>query len=200
MVVFFQRIKIWLLFFSLTSFSLLKGQVKSIQSFNLRNVTGEFWQLDSQTNALGFMVVFTCNHCPFANLYPSRLNAISNQYSNKGVPLIAINSMDSMLYEEEGYIQMQVKAKSEGFQFPYLQDATQEVGAQFGADHTPHAYVIWREGEKWVVKYSGAIDDNGEDSKKAVSYLTAAVDDLLAHRTVKKPRTESFGCRIIYRN
>ncbi len=178
---------------------ILPSKEKSIQSFALRNVDGTIWCLDSQNSAKGFIVIFTCNHCPFASLYPSRFNALQAEFGPRGVPVIAVNSMDSTLYEDEGFVKMQSKAKADGFVFPYLQDASQEVGKQFGAEHTPQCYVIWNENGKYLVKYSGAIDDNGEDAVHAHSFVAAAVNDLLANNPVAQPQTESFGCRIIYR-
>jgi len=179
--------------------SILPPKEKSIQPFALRNVDGTIWCLDSQNSAKGFIVIFTCNHCPFASLYPSRFNALQADFEPKGVPVIAVNSMDSTLYEDEGFVKMQAKAKADGFIFPYLQDASQAVGKQFGAEHTPQCYVIWKENGKFLVKYSGAIDDNGEDAANAHSFVAAAVNDLLANKPVAQPQTESFGCRIIYR-
>ena len=178
---------------------ILPTKEKSIQPFALRNVDGTIWCLDSQNSAKGFIVIFTCNHCPFASLYPSRFNALQAEFAPKGVPVIAVNSMDSALYEDESFVKMQAKAKVDGFVFPYLQDASQAVGKQFGAEHTPQCYVIWKENGKYLVKYSGAIDDNGEDAAKAHSFVAAAVKDLLSNKPVTQPQTESFGCRIIYR-
>ena len=170
-----------------------------IKEFSLQNVDGTTFSLKEQKDAKGFMVVFTCNHCPFAKLYSKRFNDLNTQYKPLGIPLIAINSMDTLVYEEESFAQMQDKAKTEHFNFPYLYDAMQTVGKDFNAEHTPQAYLIWKENNKWLVKYSGAIDDNGEHPELAKSYIANAAEDLLHNRTVAKPVTESFGCRIMYR-
>ena len=172
---------------------------KVIKDFSLQNVDGTMFSLKEQTGAKGFMVVFTCNHCPFAKLYPTRLNVLNAKYKPLGIPLIAVNSMDTLLYEEESFAQMQDKAKAEHFNFPYLYDALQTVGKNFNAEHTPQAYLIWKENGEWVVKYSGAIDDNGEHPELATSFIANAAEDLLHNRAVAKPVTESFGCRIMYR-
>ncbi len=172
---------------------------KVIKDFSLQNVNGTIFSLKEQLAAKGFMVVFTCNHCPFAKLYPARLNALNTKYKPLGVPLIAVNSMDTLVYEEESFAQMQNKAKEEHFNFPYLYDAMQIVGKNFDAEHTPQAYLIWKENNQWVIKYSGAIDDNGEHPELATSFIANAAEDLLHNRAVAKPVTESFGCRIIYR-
>ena len=94
---------------------------------------------------------------------------------------------------------MKLKAKSDKFNFPYLQDAMQVVGKNFEADHTPSAFVIWKENNQWKIKYKGCIDDNGENPQLAKSFISNAVDDLLRGKSVTNPETESFGCKIFYR-
>ncbi len=177
----------------------MNGQIKTVESFALRNVNGQIWSTECNKEVLGFIVVFTCNHCPFASLYPARLNALNEKYTPLKVPLIAINPMDSLLYEEEIFSLMQTKAQLENFNFPYLQDEKQLVSKQFGAEHTPQAFIIWLENGKYVIKYKGAIDDNGEDPAKATPFLANAVNDLLSNRQLDEAATPSFGCRIFYR-
>lgn len=172
---------------------------KTVPDFNLRNVDGQILSLNSNLNAKGYIIVFTCNHCPFAKLYPKRFNDLNSKYAPLGVSLVAINSMDTIVYEDERFELMQAKAKEWQFNFPYLQDATQAVGKSFAANHTPHAFVIWKENSAWVVEYAGAIDDNGEEPEKANSFLAKAVDELLLGKKPSMPETSSFGCRIFYR-
>jgi peroxiredoxin len=171
-----------------------------IPDFSLRNVDGKIVSTTDYKNAKGFIVIFTCNHCPFAKLYTKRMNELSSKYSALNVPLIAINSMDSIIYEDESYSKMKAKSIKDSFQFPYLQDASQTVGKEFGAEHTPTAYVIWKDENQWKIKYKGAIDDNGENPSKANPFIGNAVDELLNNKPVTNPITESFGCRIFYRD
>lgn len=191
------------LFFTLISFKgddeLKSSLGSSVSDFELKNVDGKLVSLKDYKSAKGFIVIFTCNHCPFAKLYTKRYNDLSTKFSKLNVPLLAINSMDTLLYEEESFALMQKKAKHEKFNFPYLSDVTQSVGRQFGANHTPQAYVIWKEDNKWVVKYSGSIDDNGEHPEKAKPLIANAVNELLQNKPVSEPETDSFGCRIFYR-
>ncbi len=172
---------------------------KVIPDFSLRNVDQLIFSTNNNPNVKGYMVVFTCNHCPFAKLYTKRLNELNKKYNVLNVPLIAINSMDSLIYADESFANMQSKAKTDSFQFPYLHDTEQQVAKYFNAKHTPTAYVIWKEENKWIIKYSGAIDDNGENPNIAKPVLANAVDDLLSGTKVKEPKTESFGCAIFYR-
>jgi peroxiredoxin len=202
----FRVLKVVIVLFVWSSFG-FKGEPykqtkhigKSIPDFSLLNVDGRFVSLKNYPNAKGFIIVFTCNHCPFAKLYPERMNALNFKYRDLGIPLLAINSMDTAVYEEESFELMRAKAKREHLNFPYLYDATQTVGKSFGADHTPHAFILWRENEKWIIKYAGAIDDNGEHPELAKSFIETALIELLENKAPSKAETASFGCRIYYR-
>ena len=185
-------------FLALFSFQHADPPEKGIPDFTLLNVDGRMVSTADFPDAKGFAVVFTCNHCPFAKLYTQRFNDLHARYAPLGVPLLAINSMNSLIYEEESFELM--KSRAANFNFPYLQDAAQTVGKSFGAEHTPHAFVIWNENDRWVVKYSGAIDDNGEHPELATPFIANAISELLAGKPVSVPETESFGCRIFYRN
>ena len=200
-----KTVAFFLLLISLYSFS---GNNKApvsligntVNDFSLRNIDNKNISLNDFKNAKGFIIVFTCNHCPFAKLYSERFNALNSKYKSLGVPLLAINSMDTATYDDECFILMQQKASSAKFNFPYLHDALQTVGKSFSAEHTPHAFVIWKEKNNWIIKYSGAIDDNGEHPELATPYIANAVEELLQNKPVSKTETQSFGCKIFYRN
>ncbi len=175
------------------------GQVKekAVADFRLKNVDGRSISLKDYPEAKGFIIVFTCNHCPFAKLYPPRLNELNAKYKALGVPVIAISSTDTVVYEGDSYDKMVAKARDEHFNFPYLMDDMQTVARNFGAQKTPHAYVIWKENGRYVVKYNGAIDDNGAEPEKVTRrYVANAVDELLGGRRVNIPETKSIGCQI----
>ncbi len=178
----------------------LPKQKETILDFSLKNIDGKMISLANYKDAKGFIIVFTCNHCPFAKLYPPRLNALNKKYDSLGVPLIAISSTDTMMYEEDTYPNMVTKATNEQFSFPYLFDDMQSVAKNFKAQKTPHAYVIWKENNQWVVKYNGAIDDNGmEPNKVTERYVANAVDALLANKKITTTETKSIGCQIAFR-
>lgn len=201
-----RLVKFSLVVFVLFSFGFKGDQYKQtkhvgkvIPPFSLINTDSTLFSFTKYPNAKGYIVVFTCNHCPFAKLYPERLNALNLKYSKLDVPLLAINSMDTAVYEEESFQLMHEKAIREKLNFPYLYDASQTVGKLFSADHTPHAFIIWKVNNQWVIKYSGAIDDNGEHPEIASSFIEPAINELLANKEVSKSETASFGCRIYYR-
>lgn len=173
---------------------------KRIENFSLLNTSGVQTSLSDYSDAKGFIIVFTCNHCPFAKLYSNRFNEMNKKYGPLKFPLLAINSMDTVIYEEESFEKMKQRAINQKFNFPYLQDNFQQVGKQFNAEHTPQTFVIVKENGNWIVKYSGAIDDNGAEPKKIKNaYVTDAVDELLAGKEISHPVTSSFGCAIFYR-
>jgi len=155
--------------------------------FALENVDGKTISLDSYENPKGYIVIFTCNNCPYAQAYQSRIAALHNEYVNKGFPVIAINTSD---YKEE----IIARAKKENYQFPYLNDATQEVSKSYGAVKTPHVYILKKDK---TVAYIGAIDNNYKDGEAADKhYVKDAVNALLENREVKISTTKAIGCSI----
>ena len=190
-----------LLLFALVLVAAGRKKDRIVDDFQLMNVDGRMVSLSDYPNAKGFVVIFTCNHCPFAKLYPPRFNDFHAKYASQGVPLIAISSTDTVMYEEDTFARMQAKASAEHFLFPYLWDAQQTVAKNFDAQKTPHAYVIWKEKGRWVVKYNGAFDDNGAHPELVQEpYVMKAVDALLAGRRVDVAETASIGCKIYFRD
>jgi peroxiredoxin len=172
-----------------------------ITDFRLPSVSGNEVSLSDYPDAVGFIIVFTSNNCPFAKLYPKRLNELNDIYKPKGIPLIAIRSTDVSIMPEDAFDKMGKLVKQQNLHFPYLADDMQEAAKNFHAEKTPHAFVIWKENGKWVIKYSGAIDDNGAEPEKVQhSYVKEALEDLLNGRAVKIPVTKSVGCAIKYRS
>ena len=186
-------------FIALTSFlpeSGYKPGDKAID-FKLKNIDGKMVSLDDFPDAKGFIVVFTCNHCPFSKKYEHRIIALDNKYKAKGYPVIAINPNDGQNYPEDNYANMQQRAKEKGFTFPYLQDESQQIAATYGAAHTPHVFVLQKQNKEYVVKYIGAIDDNSDDETAVKEkYVENAVDNLLAGRNPKPDFTKAIGCTI----
>ncbi len=184
--------------FTLINFTILEHD--NVKDFKLKNVDGSYVSLSDYPDAKGFIIVFTCNHCPFAKLYPARLNELNLKYKKLGIPLLAISSTDTIAYEEDTYVKMVEKSKNESFNFPYLYDGQQTVAKNFKAQKTPHAYVIWKEKGQWTIKYQGAIDDNGAEPEKVENnYIALAIDQLLNNKEVKIKETKSIGCQIRFR-
>jgi len=170
--------------------------------FKLRNVDGSMVSLSDFPDAKGFVVVFTCNHCPFAKAYQDRLIAIDKKYKMKGYPVIAINPNDPEIVPEDSYKEMQKRAKEKEYPFPYLFDEKQVVFKQYGATRTPHVFLLKKNtSEEYIVKYIGTIDDNYEDpSAVKQTYLTDALDALIADKEPDPAFTKAIGCTIKVKN
>lgn len=165
--------------------------------FSLKNIDGKMVSLADFKDAKGFIVVFTCNHCPYAKAYEDRLVALDKKYKTQGYPVIAINPNDPAVNAEDSYEKMQERAKEKGFTFPYLFDEGQKIYPIFGATRTPHVFILQKDGAKNVVKYIGAIDDNHEDeSAVKTKYVEGAVDALIAGKTPNPETTKAIGCTI----
>jgi peroxiredoxin len=165
--------------------------------FSLKNVNGKMVSLADYKDAKGFIVVFTCNHCPFAKAYEDRIIALDKKYSKAGYPVIAINPNNPDKQKEDSYELMKVRAKEKGFTFPYLFDAGQKIYPQYGATKTPHVYILQKTAKGNEVKYIGAIDDNYEDEAAVkIKYAENAVDALLKGSEVPVKETKAIGCTI----
>jgi len=165
--------------------------------FKLKNIDGEMVSLSDYSEAKGFIVVFTCNHCPYAKKYEDRIVQLDKAYAPKGYPVIAINPNDADKVEEDSYENMQKRAKEKGFTFPYLVDETSEVAATYGATKTPHFYVLQKKGSKMEVAYIGALDDNYSDASAVKeTFVADAVDNLLKGEKVENTYTRAIGCTI----
>jgi len=165
--------------------------------FSLKNVDGKQVALADYKDAKGFIVIFTCNHCPYAQAYEQRIIDLNKRYADKGYPVIAISPNDPAIEPKDSYEEMQKLAKAKGYTFPYLIDEGQSVYPAFGANKTPHVFILQKENNQNIVKYIGAIDDNYEHADQVKHrYAEAAVDALLAGKPVETTTTVAIGCGI----
>lgn len=132
--------------------------------FKLKNIDGNTISLSDFKEAKGFIVIFTCNTCPYAVAYEDRIEALNKKYAPKGYPVIAIMPNNVKTKPGDSMKEMQIRAKQKGFTFPYLMDADQSIYPQYGATKTPHIYVLESTDRGPVVQYIGAIDDNYKDA------------------------------------
>lgn len=161
--------------------------------FKLKNIDGKMVSLADNKAAKGYIVVFTCNTCPYAKAYESRIVALNQKYAPQGYPVVAINPNDPAAAPGDSYAAMQSKK----YAFPYLQDETQQVAKMYGATRTPHLYVLTRKGNDFVVSYIGAIDDNSEDpSLVKTKYVENALTEILAGKAPATNSTKAIGCSI----
>lgn len=143
-------------------------------------------------DAKAVVVVFTCNHCPVAKGYESRLLAFAKKYAERGVQVVAINVNRN---DADGLEKMKVRAKESGFTFPYLFDETQKSARAYGAVGTPHFFLLDKERR---IAYMGAFDDNLNAEKVEKHYLIDAVEAVLDGKAAPVKESLQRGCEIQY--
>ncbi|MEN7546383.1 thioredoxin family protein [Rapidithrix thailandica] len=172
-----------------------------IEGFKLKNVDGQMVSLADYPKAKGFIIVFTCNTCPYAKLYEQRINDLNKEYASKGFPVIAINPNDVSQQPGDSFAAMQQRAKDKNYSFPYLHDESQKVTKAFGAEKTPHVYIVKKQNGSMRVAYIGTIDNSPNNAAQANKfYVRDAVDALLAGKEVSKTTTKAIGCTIKWKN
>ena len=165
--------------------------------FKLKNVDGNIVSLADYSDAKGYIVIFTCNHCPYSVAYEDRIIALDKDYKEKGYPVIAINPNNPESYPSDDFENMKIRAKEKGFIFPYLLDDGQKIFPQYGATKTPHVFILEKKAKGNVVKYIGAIDNNYQDEASAnEKYVRQAVDALIEGKDVPVTETRAIGCSI----
>lgn len=165
--------------------------------FSLKNVDDKMVSLADYKDAKGFIVIFTCNHCPYSVAYEDRIIALDKEYKTKGYPVIAINPNNPASYPSDDFENMKIRAKEKGFTFPYLLDDGQKIFPQYGATKTPHVFILEKSEKGNVVQYIGAIDNNYQDASKADdTYVTKAINALLEGKEVAVKETKAIGCSI----
>ncbi|HQW54915.1 MAG TPA: thioredoxin family protein [Saprospiraceae bacterium] len=163
-------------------------------NFSLKNVDGKMVSLSDYPGAKGYIVIFTCNHCPFSVAYEDRIEALHQRFASQGYPVIAISPSDPKVEPEDSFGKMVIRAKEKGFTFPYLIDDGQKVYPQYGATKTPHVYVL---DAARKVQYIGSIDDNVyEPEKVQVRYVEDAIASLQAGNPIRVTMTKAIGCSI----
>lgn len=165
--------------------------------FNLKNVDGKMVSLDQYPDAKGFIVIFTCNHCPYSIAYEDRIIALDKEFAPKGYPVIAINPNDPEVQPQDSFAEMQKRAKNKKFTFPYLYDQTQEIAKAYGATRTPHVFILDKEDSNLKVAYIGAIDDSARDADNVESaYVSNAVHAVMKSADPDPDFTKAIGCSI----
>jgi len=171
------------------------GDVAS--DFTLENIDGKMVSLANYKKSKGFIVVFTCNTCPYSVANEDRIIALDKKYKSKGYPVIAINPNDPAAIDKDDMADMKVRAKEKGFTFPYLQDKGQKVYPKYGATKTPHVYILRKDNGKNIVEYIGAIDNSSRNPDKVTEkFAEDALDALLAGKKPAKTYTRAIGCSI----
>jgi peroxiredoxin len=141
------------------------------------------------------VVVFTCNHCPYALAWHDRIQDVARDYADRGVRVLQINANDAVKYPKDSLAAMKARVENGEFASPYLFDETQEVARAWGAKKTPDVFVTDASG----IVYRGAPDADHGDPALNAEWLREALDDVLAGRPVARPETTPVGCSIKWR-
>jgi peroxiredoxin len=162
--------------------------------FSLPGVDGELYTLESFRAAHLLVVIFTCNHCPYAQALEPRFMALAREYAPKGVAFVAINPNDAAAYPDDSFDAMKRRAKEHGFVFPYLRDESQAAARAYDAACTPDIFVFDR---ARTLRYNGRCDDNWKEAALVTRQdLRRALDLLLEERPLDFEVSPALGCSI----
>jgi peroxiredoxin len=158
-------------------------------------VTDKPVSLEQLRGKKGILIMFICNHCPFVKHVNQQISRLGKEYQAKGIGFAAISSNDVLKYPEDAPDLMKKNAEQEGYTFPYLYDATQEVAKAYDAACTPDFYLF---NAQLKLVYRGQLDDSRPGNGKPVdgSDLRRAMDALLAGKAISVDQKPSIGCNI----
>lgn len=184
----------------------LKAQVitiipgKTAPDIKLMNVNDKLVSFADYPSAKGFIIVFTCNTCPYSKRYEQSIIELSNKYTPLGFPVIAVNPNDPVTSPGDSFNEMKKHAASNKFTFPYLYDKDQVITTAYGAKNTPHVFVVSKTPQGNIVEYTGAIDNDAQDIDVAkTKYVEDAVMALLNNIKPVVTVTKAIGCRISWK-
>jgi peroxiredoxin len=169
--------------------------------FCLPGIDGQTHCLKDYAASKVLVIAFTCNHCPTAQLYESRIKQLAADYQDRSVALVAIepNNPNAVRLDEMGYTDvgdsrddMKTRAAYRHFNFPYLYDGeTQKTSRAYGPTATPHLFIFDAERK---LRYEGRVDNNPRELLVTVKDARNAIDALLANKPVPVAKTASVGC------
>jgi peroxiredoxin len=159
----------------------------------LPDTTGTTHTLPAREAAPATVVVWTCNHCPYALAWHDRIVQVARDYGDHGVRFLAVNSNDADRYPHDSLEAMRDRVESEDWPFPYLHDESQEAARAWAAQVTPHLYVLDPE---LRIRYEGAPDADHMDPDQNAAWLREALDAVLAGSEPANAASAPVGCSI----
>ncbi len=169
--------------------------------FNLPGIDGKMHDIHEYDSAKVLVLIFTCNHCPVAEMYEKRIKQLTDDYRGRNVAVVAINPNDpnAVRYSEMGYTdlgdsleEMKIRAKYRHFNFPYLSDGeNQKVALKYGPTATPHAFVFDKDR---ILRYQGRLDSSQREELVTKREARDAIEAILAGRPVAVANTPAVGC------
>ncbi len=161
-------------------------------SFELADTDGHTWT-ETADGAGATVIVFTCNHCPYALAWHDRIADVARDYADRGVRLLAINANDADRYPRDSLDAMRARVRAEQWPMPYLHDASQDVARAYDAKTTPDVYVLDADG---TLRYRGAPDADHDDPAQRAVWMRDALDAVLAGEQPSRAQTKPVGCSI----
>ncbi|MCO6489061.1 MAG: thioredoxin family protein [Phaeodactylibacter sp.] len=168
-------------------------------AFSLKNVDGKEYSFETIKDAngnepKGYIVIFTCNTCPYAVASEQRIIDLHNKYAPMGYPVVAIQPNDPAVQPGDSFAAMKERAGEMGYPFLYLFDEGQEVYPKYGATRTPEVYLV---DKSLTVRYTGAIDDSVRDPESVKEkFLENAIEAIEKGEEPKPAATKAVGCSI----
>ena len=170
-------------------------------NFELPGIDGALHKLSDYSASRVLVVIFTCNHCPIAQMYEGRIAQLSADYKDRGVSVVAIepNDPNAITIDEldssdisDSLEEMKVRAENKHLTYPYLYDGeTQSVTNAYGPQATPHAFVFDTDRR---LRYEGRVDNSYRSELVTTHEVRDAIDALLAQREIAVKHTGVFGC------
>lgn len=157
---------------------------------DLPGIDGKTHSLADLKQSKAVVLVFTCNSCPYAIDYEQRIIALTKQFAGQDIAVVAVNVNK---VPEDSLDEMKSRAKSQGFNFAYLYDESQQIARDYGATYTPEFFVLDAQRK---IAYMGALDDSPAAEKVEEQYVAAALKALLDGAQPKVTETAAIGCRI----
>ena len=169
--------------------------------FSLPGVDGKIHRLADFAASPVLVVVFTCNHCPIAQMYEQRIQQLETDYRDRGVAVVAIQPNDPKAIRideldssdtSDSLDEMKIRVAYKHLRYPYLYDGeTQSVTRAYGPQATPHVFIFDRDRK---LRYEGRMDNSYRKEMVNTQDARNAVDELLANREVPVKHTGVFGC------
>jgi peroxiredoxin len=162
-------------------------------SLELPDTGGTVRTLPAAGEAPATVVIWTCNHCPYALAWHDRIVEVVRDYADRGVRFLAVNSNDAERYPHDSLEAMRERVESEKWTFPYLHDESQEAAKAWAAQVTPHLYVL---DPGLQIRYEGAPDADHMDPQQNAVWLREALDAVLAGSEPARAASDPVGCSI----
>jgi peroxiredoxin len=163
-------------------------------AFSLPATNGNTYSLVYFSDSKVLVIFFTCNHCPYVIGSDEDTRAIADQFANKGVRFVAINSNSKHTYAEDDFDHMVARMEEYKFPWAYLYDESQEIAEAYGALRTPHFYMF---DQNRQLIYTGRSIDNPRAWEAATTHeLVEALNEHLAGQPISAPVTNPIGCNV----